>query len=71
MDDRLTPRGDFVPSGISEKDLRDEANRRTAKAGWTTRYGECRNATRCGILVNWGKTKLNVWPRDQHGNLIQ
>jgi len=31
---------DLVPENVSETDLRDEVNRRTAKAGYTTRLGE-------------------------------
>lgn len=33
--------GEFVNANASEKDLRDEVNRRTARAGYTTRSGEC------------------------------
>lgn len=33
-------RGEIVPNDVSEKDLRDEVNRRTARAGYTTRLGE-------------------------------
>ena len=33
-------RGEIVPANVSEKDLRDEVNRRTARAGYTTRAGE-------------------------------
>jgi len=32
--------GELVPTNVSESDLRDEVNRRTAKAGYTTRLGE-------------------------------
>ena len=31
---------EFVPDNVNEKDLREEVHRRTAKAGYTTRYGE-------------------------------
>jgi hypothetical protein len=33
--------GEIIPDYVSEKDLRDEVNRRTARAGYTTRAGEC------------------------------
>ena len=33
--------GEIVPANVNEKDLRDEVNRRTARAGYTTRSGEC------------------------------
>jgi len=62
---------ELVPPNVSEADLKDEVNRRTAKAGYTTRYGECPHATKIQGLVGWGEQKLNVWPRDEHGNLIE
>jgi hypothetical protein len=61
---------ELVPPNVSEADLRDEVNRRTARAGYTTRNGEMPYATRVQGLCNWGRQKLNVWPRDKHGNLI-
>ena len=62
---------EIVPPNVSEADLKDEVNRRTAKAGYTTRYGECPYATKIQGLVGWGEQKLNVWPRDKDGNLIE
>ena len=62
--------GDIVPFNVPEKDLRDEVNSRTAKAGYTTRYGEPRNSTKIMITVPFGKTRLNVWPRNKDGQLI-
>lgn len=32
--------GDIVPFNANKKDLRDEVNRRTANAGYTTKQGE-------------------------------
>ena len=61
---------ELVPAGTSDKDLRDEVNARTAKAGYTTRYGENRAATKIMAVVNWGTARLNVWPRNSRGNLI-
>jgi hypothetical protein len=61
--------GDIIPPGTSESAVRDEVNRRTAKAGYTTRYGECRSATKI-MSHGWGQSKLNAWPRDKNGNLI-
>ncbi len=66
-----TVRGEFVPDNTSDSDIRDEVNRRTSKAGLTTKYGECRDATKVMMSVPWGEPKLNVWPRDKQGNLIQ
>ena len=61
--------GEIIAWNESEANVREEANRRTAKVGYTTRYGECTRATKimsCGI----GESKLNIWPRDSEGNLI-
>jgi hypothetical protein len=65
-------RGDeeLIPASRSEKDLQDEMIYRSWKSGYTTRLGECPRGTKIQGLVFWGKAKLNVWPRDEHGNLI-
>ena len=60
---------ELVPLDVSEKDMRDEVNRRTAKAGLTTRNGESVNATKIQNR-GYGESKLNVWPRDENGQLI-
>jgi len=62
--------GDIISPFAKEEDLRDEVNRRTAKAGYTTRYGECPFRTKIQNTVSYGNQKLNVWPRDEQGNLI-
>ena len=62
---------EIVPPTVSDADLKDEAIRRNAKAGYSTRYGECPRATRIQGLCTWGEQKLNVWPRDKDGNLIE
>jgi len=61
---------ELVPENVSEKDLKDEVNRRTSRAGYTTRYGECPYATKIQTSVPFGKVKLNIWPRDKNGRLI-
>lgn len=61
---------EIVPQNVSQKDLQDEVNYRTAKAGHTTGYGECPYRTKIQTTVPCGKTKLNVWPRDKNGQLI-
>jgi hypothetical protein len=61
---------EIVPDNVSEKDIRDEVHRRTAKAGYTTRYGEPTFATKIQTTVPIGKVRLNVWPRDKNGRLI-
>ncbi len=62
---------EIIPASESTDSVRDEAHRRAAKAGYCTRYGECRAATKIQNTVNWGRQKLNVWPRDNNGNLIE
>jgi hypothetical protein len=61
---------ELVPDNVSENDLRDEVNKRTAKAGYTTRFGEPPYATKIMTTVPFGKVKLNLWPRDENGQLI-
>jgi len=61
---------ELVPDNTSEKDLQEEVNRRTCKAGYTTKYGECRCATKIMTTVAFGEIKYNLWPRDSEGNLI-
>lgn len=60
----------MIPWNATEDELRDEVNSRTAKAGYTTRYGECPYSTKIQTTVLCGKTKINVWPRDKNGQLI-
>lgn len=55
----------------SESNVREEVNRRTCKAGYTTKHGEPRGATKIMTTSNWGERKLNIWPRDKNGNLIE
>jgi len=60
---------EIVPNNVSEKDLQDEVNYRTCKAGYTTRYGEPTYSTKIQNR-GFGESKLNVWPRDKNGQLI-
>jgi hypothetical protein len=50
--------GEIVPKNVSEKDLKDEVNRRTARAG------ESPYRTKIQTTVCFGKEKFNVWPRN-------
>ena len=61
--------GELLPFNADKKDVQDEVNRRTAKAGYTTKYGENPCATK---IQNhgFGESKLNIWPRDENGQLI-
>lgn len=61
---------EIVPANVSTKDMREEVNSRTSKAGYTTKYGECPFRTKIQNTVPYGNRKLNVWPRDEQGNLI-
>lgn len=64
-------RGDceIIPHDRDESDLAREMMERSCKAGHTTRFGECPRATKI-MSRGFGKSKLNVWPRDKKGNLI-
>jgi hypothetical protein len=61
---------EIVPSNVSRDDLVDESNRRSARAGYCSRSGERLNRTKIMTIVPFGKTRLNLWPRDKRGNLI-
>lgn len=61
---------EIVSSDVSEKDLQDEVNSRTCKAGYTTRYGEPMYSMKIQTTVPYGKTKINIWSRDKDGQLI-
>lgn len=60
--------GEVVPWN---EDVREEALRRNAKAGYCTRNGEPRHSTRIMTTVKFGEVKYNLWPRDKNGNLIE
>jgi len=48
----------------------DEINHRTYKAGYTDRDGQPKDPPKIRIFGGVGETKLNLWPRDEAGNLI-
>ncbi len=60
----------MLPGTRSESDLRDEMNHRSAKKGLTNRQGECSRSTGKIMSHGFGESKLNVWPRDANGRLI-
>lgn len=62
--------GDIVPWGLSTPALRDEINRRTHKAGYTDRDGQLKDPPKIRSFGGLGENKLNVWPRDENGELI-
>ncbi len=57
------------PGARSEQDFRDEMIHRSWKSGQTTRLGECPRASKI-MAQGFGESKLNVWPRDKNGVLI-
>ncbi len=66
-------RGDeeLIPANVSDVDLQDEMNARSCKAGLINKQGESvRGTSKIMTIVPFGKTKLNLWSRDEHGQLI-
>lgn len=73
LDRQAIKRGDceLIPASRSDSDLADEMNARSCKTGLTNRAGECvRGTGKIMTTVPFGRTKLNLWPRDEQGNLI-
>lgn len=62
--------GEIIPWNADKKAIQEEVNARTAKAGYTTRFGESSCRTKIQNIIGFGKQKLNVWPRDKNGHLI-
>lgn len=61
--------GDILPFNASEKVVQDEVNLRSCKAGYTNRQGDPTYSTKI-MVRGFGKSKLNIWPRDENGELI-
>jgi len=61
---------ELVPEDVSPRELRDELDLRTSRAGYTTRDGR-RPPRKIRATVNFGQTRLNVWPRDENGRLVE
>ncbi len=73
LDRQAMRRGDeeLIPASVSDVDLQDEMNARSCKAGLTNRQGECvRGTGKIMATVPCGETKLNLWPRNEQGELI-
>lgn len=63
---------ELIPASVSDVDLTDEMNARSCKAGLTNSQGECCIGTgKIMTTVSFGETKLNIWPRDKNGQLIE
>lgn len=60
---------EIIPASRSEADVQRQINEISAKAGHTTKFGECPRATKI-MNRGFGESKLNVWPRDKSGKLI-
>lgn len=60
---------ELIPSTISQKDFVEEMNHHSHRLGHTTRYGEAPYSDRI-MERGFGDKPLNIWPRDEHGNLI-
>lgn len=61
---------ELVPQDVSPRDLRQESYRRSWRAGYTTRDGGP-IPRRIQVTCPWGRPRLNVWPRDAAGELIE
>lgn len=62
--------GEAVAWNENKSNVHEEVLRRSAKAGYCTRNGEPVCSTKVQATVPCGKQKLNVWPRDKNGQLI-
>ena len=61
--------GEIVAWNENPKSIQEEVLRRACKAGYCSSTGE--QPYRSRIMDNgFGESKLNVWPRDEQGNLI-
>ena len=58
------------PGARSKSDFREEMVYRSCKSGQTTRLGECPLASKI-MAHGFGESKLNVWPRNENGELIE
>ena len=71
MDGETLDKGEIVPEDVSSRDLRDEANLRAFRAGYAVTKDGRRQPRKIQSLNPWGKRKLNIWPRDDAGRLIE
>jgi len=62
--------GEIVNWNEGSENVREEVNRRAAKVGYCTKNGEPCHRTKIQNSIPFGKQKLNVWPRDEQGNLL-
>ena len=69
--DDFPDRGELVPDDVSRRDLLAEANLRARRAGYAVTRDGRPQPRRMQAPSNWGRQKLNVWPRDAAGKLIE
>lgn len=62
--------GEGVSAFESETNVREEVIRRGYKAGTCNKEGGPINSGKIWSPGGVGETKLNVWPRDENGELI-
>jgi len=60
---------EIIPVTVPDKEMREYMIEHSCKAGHTTKYGEPTFGTMI-MGPGIGESKLNVWPRDEQGNLI-
>ena len=61
---------EIIPVTMPDKEMREKMIYHSWKKGHTTRLGECPYATKIQNIVPFGKTVINIWPRDENGQLI-
>ena len=62
--------GEGVSFLESEVNVREEAIRRSHRAGHCNKNGGPVDSGKIWSSCGFGETKLNLWPRDEAGNLI-
>jgi len=67
---RMDLHGEFVPDDVTPAEARDEVNFRARQAGYPVTRDGRPIPHKPTLLVTWGRAKLNVWPRDADGKLI-
>jgi hypothetical protein len=63
--------GELVPNDVSARELRAEAHLRAHRAGYAVTRDGRPQPRRIQGTCNWGRQRLNVWPRDAAGKLIE
>lgn len=64
-------KGELVPDDVSSRDLKEEASLRAFRAGYPVTKDGKPQPRKIQSLNPWGHRKLNLWPRDDAGRLIE